>query len=41
MEEQKQKSWLGKNWPWVVPVGGCLTLIIVIGVMISTTLSII
>ncbi|MEP5338932.1 MAG: cytochrome c oxidase assembly factor Coa1 family protein [Algibacter sp.] len=34
MEEAKQKSWFGRNWPWVLPVGGCLTLIIlfVIGI---------
>ena len=23
MREQKQKSWFGRNWGWVVPVGGC------------------
>lgn len=28
MEEQRQKNWFGRNWTWVVPVGGCLTLII-------------
>lgn len=28
MEEVKQRSWWSRNWPWVVPVGGCLTLII-------------
>ena len=28
MEVQKQKSWWGRNWPWVLPVGGCLTVII-------------
>ncbi|GAA0872559.1 hypothetical protein GCM10009117_17060 [Gangjinia marincola] len=22
------KSWWSRNWPWVVPVGGCLTVII-------------
>jgi hypothetical protein len=27
MEEQ-QKSWFRRNWPWVVPLGGCLTLIV-------------
>ena len=27
MEEQ-QKSWFGRNWPWVVPLGGCLTVIL-------------
>ncbi len=29
MEEIKQKSWLGRNWPWLVPVGGCLTVILI------------
>ena len=28
MEEVKQKSWFGRNWLWVLPVGGCLTLIV-------------
>ena len=27
MEEVKQKSWFGRNWVWVVPLGGCLTII--------------
>lgn len=27
--ENEQKSWWGRNWVWVVPVGGCLTLIII------------
>ncbi len=27
MEEQ-QKSWFGRNWPWVVPLGGCFTVIL-------------
>lgn len=27
-EEVKSKSWFGRNWLWVVPVGGCLTLIV-------------
>ncbi len=29
MEEVKQRSWWSRNWPWVVPVGGCLTLIVI------------
>ena len=30
MEENTQKqSWWKSNWKWVVPVGGCLTLIII------------
>ncbi len=28
MNEIKQKSWFGRNWPWVLPVGGCLTVIV-------------
>jgi len=28
MEGQNQKSWWGRNWPWVLPVGGCLTVIL-------------
>lgn len=28
MEEIKRKSWFGRNWLWVLPVGGCLTIII-------------
>jgi hypothetical protein len=28
MEDVKQKSWFGRNWPWVLPVGGCLTIIL-------------
>ncbi len=27
MEQVKKKSWIGRNWPWVLPVGGCLTVI--------------
>lgn len=30
MEEYKQKSWFGRNWLWVLPAGGCLTLIILV-----------
>lgn len=28
MSEHKQKSWFGRNWPWLIPVGGCLTVIV-------------
>ncbi|MEM9679151.1 MAG: cytochrome c oxidase assembly factor Coa1 family protein [Bacteroidota bacterium] len=28
MDDNKQRSWWSRNWPWVVPVGGCLILII-------------
>lgn len=31
MENQvRQKSWFSRNWPWVVPLGGCLTFIVLI-----------
>ncbi|WP_299548243.1 cytochrome c oxidase assembly factor Coa1 family protein [Seonamhaeicola sp.] len=36
MEEIKQKSWFGRNWLWVVPVGGCLTLIVLAVLGIGT-----
>jgi len=36
MEVEKQKSWFKRNWPWVVPVGGCLTLIIIAAIGIGT-----
>ncbi len=32
-----QKSWFGRNWIWVVPTGGCLTLIILFIVFIGAT----
>ncbi|AXT18772.1 hypothetical protein D7030_05945 [Flavobacteriaceae bacterium AU392] len=25
---ERKKSWFGRNWPWVIPVGGCLTIIL-------------
>lgn len=28
MENTNQKSWFGRNWLWVLPVGGCLTVIL-------------
>nr|WP_298996690.1 cytochrome c oxidase assembly factor Coa1 family protein [uncultured Allomuricauda sp.] len=31
-----QPSWWKKNWKWVVPVGGCLTLIIICIVFFAT-----
>ena len=30
MESIKQKSWFSRNWLWVLPVGGCLTVILII-----------
>ena len=31
-------SWWKRNWKWVVPVGGCLTLIIIFVVFIGTVI---
>lgn len=28
--ETQQKSWFGRNWLWVLPVGGCLTVILLL-----------
>ncbi|WP_298900819.1 cytochrome c oxidase assembly factor Coa1 family protein [uncultured Psychroserpens sp.] len=28
MEQIRQKSWFGRNWLWVLPVGGCLGVIL-------------
>ncbi|MFT6415997.1 MAG: hypothetical protein ACJARZ_001339 [Dokdonia sp.] len=33
----EQPSWWKRNWKWVVPVGGCLTLIIV-GIILIVTI---
>jgi len=27
-EHTQQKNWFVRNWLWVVPVGGCLTIIL-------------
>lgn len=29
-EQLQQKSWFRRNWMWVVPVGGCLTVILLL-----------
>ncbi len=34
MEEQRQRSWFARNWGWVLG-GGCLTLIIIVGLFIG------
>ncbi len=31
-----QPSWWKRNWKWVVPVGGCLTILVLIVVFITT-----
>lgn len=37
MEHQVQeKSWFSRNWPWVVPVGGCLTMIVLFFVFLGS-----
>nr|WP_321232652.1 cytochrome c oxidase assembly factor Coa1 family protein [uncultured Psychroserpens sp.] len=28
MEDVSKKNWFGRNWLWVLPVGGCLTVIL-------------
>lgn len=38
MEEQRQKSWFARNWTRAVPLGGCLTLIILSVVVIGVTI---
>jgi len=39
MEEHAvKKSWFSRNWPWVVPVGGCLTMIIVFFVFLGSVI---
>ncbi len=35
-EHTPRKSWFGRNWPWVVPVGGCLTLIIIFFIFLGS-----
>lgn len=31
-----QKSWFARNWGWVVPVGGCLTIIVLFFVFLGS-----
>ena len=31
-----QPSWWKRNWKWVVPLGGCLTAIVLVVVLISS-----
>ena len=40
MNTENQKSWLGRNWPWALPVGccsGCLIFLVVIIVGFGAT----
>ncbi len=32
----REKSWFKRNWKWVIPTGGCLTLLIIGGLIIGT-----
>ena len=36
METVQTKSWLSRNWPWVVPTGGCLVVILVFIFFVSS-----
>lgn len=39
MEHQvRQKSWFSRNWGWVVPLGGCLTMIILFFVFLGSVI---
>ncbi len=39
MENQiSQKSWFARNWGWVVPLGGCLTVIILFFVFLGSVI---
>ncbi|MBW1298208.1 cytochrome c oxidase assembly factor Coa1 family protein [Aquimarina litoralis] len=33
-----KKSWFSRNWPWVVPLGGCLTIIIIFFVFLGSVI---
>jgi len=37
-ESVQQKSWFGRNWMWVLPAGGCLTIIVLILLGIGATI---
>lgn len=36
MEGYNRKSWFRRNWKWLLPVGGCLTLILMLMVLVGT-----
>lgn len=39
MEDQSpQKSWFSRNWGWVVPLGGCLTVIILFFIFLGSVI---
>ena len=37
-EHIQQKSWFGRNWIWAVPLGGCLTIILLLIFGIGATI---
>ena len=37
-DELIQESWWKRNWKWAVPVGGCLTLIVLLCLFIGTVI---
>ena len=37
-EHVHQKSWFRRNWMWVVPVGGCLTIIILLAMGVGAAI---
>lgn len=37
-ESVQQKNWFSRNWMWVVPTGGCLTVIVLILLGIGATI---
>ena len=36
--QERQKSWFARNWGWAVPVGGCLTIIILFFVFLGSVI---
>lgn len=34
----QKKSWFSRNWPWAVPLGGCLTLIVLLVVFMGSVI---
>jgi hypothetical protein len=38
MEEIKRKGWFQRNWMWVLPVGGCLTLMLFVVLIAGTVI---
>ncbi len=34
----EQKSWFSRNWGWVVPLGGCLTIILVFIIFLGSVI---